>query len=81
MVTIAETKQSLIAALREAAEQGKREGVFSYETLPDFVLEIPRDKNNGEFAANLAMVLTKQSLMPPRQICVFLVNVLSGPAW
>ncbi len=77
MVTIAEMKQSLTAALREAAERGKREGVFSYETLPDFVLEIPRDKNHGDFAANLALVLTKQAKMPPRQIGEYLINTLS----
>ena len=67
MVTIAEMRESLKAALREAAQQGKASGVFTYETLPDFVLEIPRDKNHGDFAANLAMVLTKQAKMPPRQ--------------
>ena len=81
MVTIAEMKQSLSAALIEAAEQGKRTGVFHFETLPDFVLEIPRDKNHGDFAANLAMVLTKQAKMPPRQIGEYFVNTLSQPEW
>ena len=81
MVTIAEMKQSLTAALREAAQKGREQGAFSYETLPDFVLEIPRDKNHGDFAANLAMVLTKQAKMPPRQIGEYLVNALSEPQW
>ncbi|MCI8336271.1 MAG: arginine--tRNA ligase [Peptococcaceae bacterium] len=74
-------KESLKAALQEAAQQGKDSGVFTYETLPDFVLEIPRDKNHGDFAANLAMVLTKQAKMPPRQIGEYLVNTLSAPEW
>lgn len=81
MVTIAEMKQSLSAALVEVAQQGKENGVFSFETLPDFVLEIPRDKNHGDFAANLALVLTKQAKMPPRQIGEYLVSALSGPEW
>lgn len=81
MVTIAAMKQSLSAALIEAAQRGKAEGAFSFDTLPDFVLEIPRDKNHGDFASNLALVLTKQAKVPPRQIGEYLVSVLSSPDW
>lgn len=60
--------ENLRAALTEAVQAAKAQGKINYETLPDFGLEVPKDKNHGDFASNIAMVLAKQAKMRPRDI-------------
>jgi len=67
-------KGQLIRAITEAAEAAKTEGKFDYENLPDFVVEVPREKEHGDFATNIAMLLTRQARMAPRQIA----DILKG---
>ena len=60
--------ENLRTALIAGAENAKAKGKISYETLPAFVLEVPKDKSHGDFASNIAMVLAKQAKMRPRDI-------------
>ena len=60
--------ENLRAALANAAESAKAKGKINYETLPAFVLEVPKDKSHGDFASNMALVLAKQAKMRPRDI-------------
>ena len=41
---------------------------FGWEWPAKAILEHPRDAKHGDLATNLAMVLTKQAGMPPRQL-------------
>lgn len=61
-------------ALVEAAQGAKEAGRLDFESLPDFVLEVPKDKNHGDFATNLAMLLARQAKKAPRQIAEILVQ-------
>jgi arginyl-tRNA synthetase len=61
-------------ALRAAALKAREAGELTFTNLPDFVLEVPREKQHGDFAANLAMLLTKEAKMPPRQIAQALLK-------
>lgn len=62
------TREALRRDLTQAAEQARAAGEISFETLPDFVIERPREKAHGDFAANVAMLLARQAKMPPRKI-------------
>ncbi|MFA7466745.1 MAG: arginine--tRNA ligase, partial [Desulfotomaculaceae bacterium] len=44
--------------------------------LPEFLVEVPRERDHGDFAANLAMLLPKQARMAPRKIAELLVENL-----
>lgn len=67
-------KQSLTEMLNAAAYQAKENGQLTFEELPRFVLEVPKDKNHGNFSANLAMVLAKPARRGPREIAQILVD-------
>lgn len=74
MNLVAQLEERIYAALREAALKAQNEGELVFSQLPDFVLEIPRDKNHGDYATNLAMVLAREAKKPPRQIAEILVR-------
>jgi arginyl-tRNA synthetase len=59
-------KEILKTILTRAAERAlEKEGIQNVQTLP-VMLEIPRVKNHGDYATNLAMVLAPQVGRPPR---------------
>lgn len=61
-------KDRIVQAIVEAAFKARTEGRLNFENLPEFVLEVPREKEHGDFATNIAMLLSKQARMAPRQI-------------
>ena len=63
-----ETRQELRKDLTQAAEAARAAGEISVETVPDFVIERPHEKAHGDFAANMAMLMSRQAKMPPRKI-------------
>ena len=69
-------KESLYANLAKAAEAAQNAGELSFDSLPNYVLEEPREKQHGDFATNLAMVLTKQARKAPRDIATILIKHL-----
>ncbi|CAD2072024.1 arginine--tRNA ligase [Phocicoccus pinnipedialis] len=68
-------KQQLQDALKVAVTETQ-----NIETIPDIKIEIPKDKNNGDFSTNLAMVLTKLARKNPRVIAEELVDNLDKEA-
>lgn len=68
---------NLARALSEALESARGNGAVKIEQVPDFVVEVPREKDNGDFATNLALLLAKPARMAPRKIADILVNNLS----
>jgi len=62
--------------LIEAANGAKAAGELMFEELPSFVLEEPREKQRGDLATNLAMVLAKQAKRSPRDIAAALIKHL-----
>jgi arginyl-tRNA synthetase len=69
-------KERIFQAITTSAEAAKASGVLSYESLPEYVLEEPREKQHGDLATNLAMVLTKQARRSPRDIALMLIKNL-----
>lgn len=72
-------KNALESAVAGAVEAGQLPQV---EKLPDFVVEVPREKEHGDFATNLAMLLPKQARMAPRKIAdILLENLPHSVRW
>ena len=67
-------KLSLISKIIESAEKAKLAEQINFDTLPDILIEVPREKVHGDFATNLAMQLSKQARKNPREIAQILVD-------
>ncbi len=69
-------KDRISEGLRMAVEQAKEAGALNFTEIPAFVLEEPREKQHGDLATNLAMVLTKQAKRSPREIATIVLRYL-----
>lgn len=67
--------EALVRALRQAVRAEQLPPV----EVPDFVVEVPREREHGDFAANLAMLLPRQARMAPRKIAEILLENLPRP--
>jgi len=65
-------KESVEKAVNKAREAGE----INFVKMPDYVLEVPREKIHGDFAANIAMLMAKEAKMAPRKIAEIIVNNL-----
>lgn len=72
-------KQMLQDAIRQAAEQAIAEGDLKTELLPDVVLEVPPQKEFGDYATNFAMQTARLAKANPRLIAEALVKRLQQP--
>jgi arginyl-tRNA synthetase len=61
-------KGQIFEVVNNAVQKAKDERKFDFDTLPEYVLEVPREKEHGDFATNIAMLLTRQAKKSPRQI-------------
>ncbi len=66
-------KQTLTEILLQALTRAKDKGELKLETQPAITLDSPRDKNHGDLATTLAMVLAKPESRPPRKIAEIIV--------
>ena len=60
--------------LRKTFEKCREDGSLQTQEIPDFVVEVPKNKDHGDIAANLAMLLPKTEKKPPRDIAQLLVS-------
>lgn len=68
-----QVRDALAAAIESAVAAGQLTG-----PAPDVIgLEVPRDKGHGDFATNLAMVMTKGERKPPRVIAETILHHLN----
>lgn len=51
-------------------------GLVTSEEMPDIMLETPKNKENGDYATNIAMQLTKVAKQPPRAIAQAILEQL-----
>ena len=79
---VEEITAGLRRALDGALEAARAEGALTLEQVPDFTIEVPREKGNGDFASNLALLLAKPARLAPRTIAAILVQHLDpNEAW
>lgn len=74
---VEEVSSSLARALAGALESARGRGAVKVDQVPEFTVEVPREKDHGDFAANLAMLLARPARMAPRKIAEILVNNFS----
>ena len=66
VVSIAE--KQIIDSVTAALKENMANGTFPEAEIPAFKTEIPADRNNGDYSANAAFMLSKALRMPPRKI-------------
>ncbi|MFA5383422.1 MAG: arginine--tRNA ligase [Eubacteriales bacterium] len=70
-------KENLACALIRSVKKAVNQGVLQeLPELPDFIIEVPREKDHGDFAANLAMLLSKKVHLPPRKVAGILMDCI-----
>ncbi|CQR72900.1 Arginine--tRNA ligase [Sporomusa ovata DSM 2662] len=72
-------KQQLIAAIGQAATKAIADGVFVAGHLPEIALEVPPQKEFGDYATNFAMQSAKAAKMNPRVIAQAIIDRLNEP--
>ncbi|GKT12808.1 MAG: arginyl-tRNA synthetase [Thiomicrorhabdus sp.] len=73
-------KQQIAQILTDVIQQLKVQGVIPEDLSPRINVENTRDKSHGDFATNLAMMLTKAAGMPPRILAEKIVELVSEEA-
>ena len=69
-------KDILAAAIKAAAQKAIDDGTLKPGTLPEVMLEVPPQKEFGDFATNFAMQSARSLHCAPRQIAQAVVNNL-----
>ena len=64
----------LKAAVRAALEKAIESGELINAEIPDFTIEVPADKKNGDYATNAAMAGARAFRTAPRKIAEAVVN-------
>lgn len=72
MNAVSDLKTAVTAAVNKAIENGE----LIQAQLPDFVIEVPADKKNGDFATNVAMACARVFRTAPAKIAGAIVNNL-----
>ena len=74
MNIIANVKDELYGIITQAITQGMEKGKIPQCEIPNYVLELPRDKNHGDYATNVVMLMTKLAKMNPRVLAEAIVE-------
>ncbi|HCX64579.1 MAG TPA: arginine--tRNA ligase, partial [Eubacteriaceae bacterium] len=78
--TIQRVKDQIIKEIQKSIERSVEDGAFALETMPEIMLEIPREASFGDFATNAAMQLPKQAKKPPKVIAEAIVKNFDNKA-
>jgi len=71
---VEEIRCQLVAGLNDALQAARRNGAICIDETPQFTVEVPREKEHGDFATNLALMLAKPARMSPRKAAEILTN-------
>lgn len=74
MNAVEQIQQEVKVALRQAVIDA---GLAEETAIPDIMLETPNNKDNGDYATNIAMQLTKLAKKPPRAIAEAILEKLN----
>lgn len=80
MNPIESIQESIRGKIVEAVSQAVQTEQLKIETIPAFVIEVPREKEHGDFAVNVAMLLARQARMAPGKIAAILVDIMEQNA-
>lgn len=74
MNIIEKVKNEINKEITEALIRLKEKESINFNLIPEFVLEVPRERDHGDFATNIAMLLTKEAKKNPREIANLLTE-------
>ena len=74
---VKETQIELKNKITDAVELAIKNGELPDAPLPEFIIEKPSDKKNGDFSSNIAMAGARAFKKAPRMIAESIVNNLS----
>ena len=74
---ISTAKEQIKTALESAIKNAQAENKFPQAQIPEYTIEVPADKANGDFAANIAMVCARAFRSAPRMIAQEIVSRVS----
>ena len=67
---------SLHSMVIEALEKAKSRDLIKFDQIPEFLIEVPREKEHGDFACNVALLMARQARQAPRAIAEVLVELM-----
>ncbi|MBR5507601.1 MAG: arginine--tRNA ligase, partial [Clostridia bacterium] len=68
MTVYDKTRESIKNCIDKALLAAKENGEISFDEICDYIIEEPREKEFGDFAANVAMLMARQAKCAPRKI-------------
>ncbi len=74
MDPIQKLRDGLAHLVAAALEKSRYEGLLGFETMPDFIIEVPRDEGHGDFSTNAALLMARQARMAPRHIAEIIIS-------
>ena len=75
--TIAEIRTAII----EAAGRAVADGEFPEAPLSDFIIEVPGNKENGDYSSNAAMAWARDLRSAPRKIAQTIIDRIEYDTW
>ena len=69
-------KEQLAEIITQALEAAKTNGDLALETIPDVMLEMPKQKAHGDWATGVALGLARTVGLPPRDVAARIVSHL-----
>lgn len=73
-VVVANAKQQIKNIIFTAANKAMADGILENAELRDFTIEVPKDRANGDYAINAAMVWSRLFKKAPRMIAEILMS-------
>ncbi|KAB2953834.1 arginine--tRNA ligase [Heliorestis acidaminivorans] len=68
-------RKQLQKSIEEALHKAQKAGDLNFENIPTPInLEVPREKQHGDFATNIAMIMAKSARMNPRMVAEKIVQ-------
>ncbi|MGI6587938.1 MAG: arginine--tRNA ligase [Peptococcia bacterium] len=74
MSILTSKKEQIYLEIVKALKQAKVNAQLQFTEMPDFTVEVPREKAHGDFATNVAMLLSKEEHKAPRQIAQIILD-------
>ncbi len=71
-------KERIAEAVKNALESAMRDGEVRRIAVPVIEVEVPRNREHGDFSTNIAMTLAREAQMPPRQLAEVLAARLQS---
>lgn len=71
-------KDELIKIVKAALENAKSAGTLAIEEVPDVEIDVPRNKDFGDYSTNIAMVLARKLGTSPRDVAQQVIDNIQG---